>query len=361
MSKKTLEIEPKAFGIKCNGQAIIGVVDGSQAEKKGVKVGWRVTEIGGKKVKSTEDVTKALGAGRKSGKKYKATFISKDEGARSTKEATAEGHKVTTVVESNAAMAAAPAEPAEASPDDEIAKKKAGEEAEAAKKAAEEAQAATKAEEERQARMNGDVILKYEMYAEKFTIVEGRLEGDDFKGAQYVDEEYALSFVMPKCKIHLTKETPQVVAQAEGDEKWKLYVKEEPAGMFQELEKEHEYFVIVVEDNEQAMKDQERMRMVWAAMDSGAESSGSKGREKEGCSCLWGNPCVDAYVCEDWDNRFAVAKKNKERDAGASVASSSRNEQTKQLYKMAEGGGGLEGKDYDRLLQERDLKEAGYG
>jgi hypothetical protein len=32
------------------------------------------------------------------------------------------------------------------------------------------------------------------------------------------------------------------------------HTQEDPVGTFQELEAEHEYFVIVVEDNEQAMK-----------------------------------------------------------------------------------------------------------
>ena len=31
---------------------------------------------------------------------------------------------------------------------------------------------------------------------------------------------------------------------------------------------------------------------------------------KEGCSCLYGNPCMDKYVCEDWNGRMEVAKKN---------------------------------------------------
>lgn len=33
-------------------------------------------------------------------------------------------------------------------------------------------------------------------------------------------------------------------------------------------------------------------------------------QRKEGCSCLYGNPCVDEYVCLDWDNRLAVAAAN---------------------------------------------------
>jgi hypothetical protein len=30
----------------------------------------------------------------------------------------------------------------------------------------------------------------------------------------------------------------------------------------------------------------------------------------ETCSCLYGNPCVDQYICLDWGNRFEVATKN---------------------------------------------------
>ncbi len=33
-------------------------------------------------------------------------------------------------------------------------------------------------------------------------------------------------------------------------------------------------------------------------------------RRTEGCSCLYGNPCIDSYVCGDWTNRFEVAKRN---------------------------------------------------
>ncbi len=36
----------------------------------------------------------------------------------------------------------------------------------------------------------------------------------------------------------------------------------------------------------------------------------TEGPRKEGCSCVWGNPCVDQYVCLDWNNRYEVAKKN---------------------------------------------------
>lgn len=38
------------------------------------------------------------------------------------------------------------------------------------------------------------------------------------------------------------------------------------------------------------------------------EDGGRRGGE--GCSCLYGNPCVDQYVCKDWANRMDVARKN---------------------------------------------------
>ena len=37
---------------------------------------------------------------------------------------------------------------------------------------------------------------------------------------------------------------------------------------------------------------------------------GDVGARGEGCSCLYGNPCQDQYVCKNWANRFEVAKKN---------------------------------------------------
>ena len=113
--KVTINVEPKSFGIKCNGQSVTTVTAGSQAEKAGVKVGWKVLEIAGKKVSTTKDITNALADNRKKGKAYKIIVCVGDGGAVSTKEATEEGHKVTTVAEGAVATAAAPEEPAAAS------------------------------------------------------------------------------------------------------------------------------------------------------------------------------------------------------------------------------------------------------
>ena len=55
-----------------------------------------------------------------------------------------------------------------------------------------------------------------------------------------------------------------------------------------------------------------RNKAKWAAMAKSADKNKVDGKNDrgEGCSCLFGNPCVDKYVCLDWDNRMAVAKAN---------------------------------------------------
>ena len=42
------------------------------------------------------------------------------------------------------------------------------------------------------------------------------------------------------------------------------------------------------------------------------EGSGGKKEEArtEGCSCIYGNPCTDQYICKNWNDRFEVAKAN---------------------------------------------------
>jgi hypothetical protein len=312
---KSLDIEPRALGIKCNGQEITNVTTGSQAEQKGIKVGWKVISIAGTKVNTTQEVTKALAAGKKGGTKYKAEFLL--PGAVSTKERTETGHKVTTIVKSTAATAAAPIEPGTDETDKAVADaadKKQKEEAEAAKKKAEEMAAAIKAEEERKANGNGLVKLVYETYDNQFKITDGCLGPDDEgrMGAEYLDEEYCLNFVMPNCKIHLcTVDKKSISKMDEGDEKWALFVKEEPAGTFHELQKDNTYFVIIVEDTEEARKDAERMASVWASMDQGHEISGGTSKQStDVCSCKSGLPCVDKPVCENWDHRFVVAEAN---------------------------------------------------
>lgn len=41
-----------------------------------------------------------------------------------------------------------------------------------------------------------------------------------------------------------------------------------------------------------------------------ATTEDPRGKRKEGCSCIFGNPCVDAEYCENWSDRYRVAKEN---------------------------------------------------
>lgn len=82
-------------------------------------------------------------------------------------------------------------------------------------------------------------------------------------------------------------------------------MREDPIGTFQDLLSDEKYYCIVIEDPVQYALDQQAMREREGTV---VEDEG--GGRQEGCSCLYGNPCVDQYICKDWDNRYAVAKKN---------------------------------------------------
>ena len=70
-----LFVEPAlAVGIKVKGQAVISIVKGSQAEKIGVKLGWLLTHVAGKRTDNSSAITAALAAGKRGGKRYSLTF-----------------------------------------------------------------------------------------------------------------------------------------------------------------------------------------------------------------------------------------------------------------------------------------------
>ena len=48
-----------------------------------------------------------------------------------------------------------------------------------------------------------------------------------------------------------------------------------------------------------------------------ASNTWREGSRKEGCSCLYGNPCAVPEHCKDWRNRFEVAR----RHAGKGIPS----------------------------------------
>jgi len=157
-------------------------------------------------------------------------------------------------------------------------------------------QAAAEAEIKRLAQLaNGEVTIKYSMYAEKFQIENHTLK------AQAIDELYCLSDIMPGCFIHLAEKE-----FGYGEEQ--LYVKEDPVGTFRGLMAGTTYWCYVQQDPEQEKRDQEAMKRQWAGVVVGG-GLGDRGTETEGCSCGYGAPCTDPMICKDFENRFANALK----------------------------------------------------
>lgn len=150
--------------------------------------------------------------------------------------------------------------------------------------------------------INGNVTLLYEMYNEPFPIVEGSTT------AANIDEVYCLSYVMPNCVIKLSIHPPAEKRrlEAEGSSLTNFFVFEEPRGTYQGLIADTSYYVYVEQEADQLKRDQERMKEIASKMEGG----GKEAARAEGCSCIYGNPCIDQYICKDWGNRFAVATKN---------------------------------------------------
>lgn len=82
-----------------------------------------------------------------------------------------------------------------------------------------------------------------------------------------------------------------------------MYAKEDPQGVWPSLTEKSTYYLYVQQDKAQYEEDMKKMKEIWAGA-----AKGEKPRTTEGCSCLYGSPCVDDSVCLDWDNRLAVAK-----------------------------------------------------
>jgi hypothetical protein len=150
--------------------------------------------------------------------------------------------------------------------------------------------------------INGNVTLIYEMYNEQFPIVQGSTT------AVNIDEVYCLSFVMPNCVIKLSPSPPTEKRrlQAEGSDLLQFFIFEEPPGTYQGLVADATYYVYVEQQADQLARDQARMKAIAASMDGVKKDT----ERAEGCSCIYGNPCIDQYICKDWDNRYAVATKN---------------------------------------------------
>ena len=173
-------------------------------------------------------------------------------------------------------------------------------------------------------RQDGFVTLKYEMYAEPFAIAGGSTT------AAAVDAEYCLSFVMPKCRIHLSAlEGRELTARmvAEEQERYAYYVHEEEAPMpppdadgevpaiacnaaYHGLLDGNTYHVYLTEDSEEEARMMARAKVAWAHVsgdDGGGHFVGALREER--CTCIMGVPCTSALVCLDWEGRAENAAK----------------------------------------------------
>ncbi|CAM9813927.1 unnamed protein product, partial [Ectocarpus fasciculatus] len=151
----------------------------------------------------------------------------------------------------------------------------------------------------------GNVVINYEMYNEEFPISKNSIT------AARIDEDYGLTDVMPGCRLRLSRldGLRRTVYENENPERGPApWVKEDPEGTFQELVAGEKYYCIVIENPAQYKKDMEEIakRLEGTKLDLKDEGK----PRQEGCSCLYGNPCQDKYVCLDWDNRWKVAMAN---------------------------------------------------
>ncbi len=176
-------------------------------------------------------------------------------------------------------------------------------------------------EKERQAEIarrvyTGKVKIIYQQYQELFQIDNGRINVDK------IDEDYCLSDVMPGCKLALLnnisiEEMHKLEMNNLPIPFQKKFTMDDGKEVFEELYtykdgfEPRKYTVVVYEDPAQYQLDMEKVKARIAA-DSNITIGGVNVERAEGCSCIEGNPCTDAnkYNCKDWENRFAIAKKN---------------------------------------------------
>lgn len=152
-------------------------------------------------------------------------------------------------------------------------------------------------------RSEGNVVINYEMYNEEFPISKNSIS------AARIDEDYGLTDVMPGCRIRLStidKKRRVLYEDAHPGRGEAPWVKEDPEGTFQELLAGNTYYCIVIEDPAQYKKDMAELQKRL----EGESSQTEPVPRQEGCSCLYGNPCQDPYVCLDWDNRWKVSLEN---------------------------------------------------
>jgi hypothetical protein len=160
---------------------------------------------------------------------------------------------------------------------------------------------------------NGTVTVRYNHYKKSFPVVHGSLTAD------VLDQEYAISFAYPNCRLHLTLYSPSDFSFEEKlGTTVRPLVQEGPQGTFIGLTCNETYWIDIEEDHAERVAYEERQAEL--ALKSAKKREAAEARENdplriettklESCSCIEGNPCVDAYCCKDFSNRYEVAKKH---------------------------------------------------
>ena len=252
------------------------------------------------KAKVAEEVAKAKADEEAAAAKAAAAKAAHEAAAAKAAEEAAKAKAVEEVAAAEAAAARATEEAAAAKAAEQAAAAKATEEAEAAKAATANPVAPK-------------VYVRYNHKNKLFPVVDGRL---DFS---LVDADYCLSYVLKggwSCRL---KHAALGEILLDGG---RLRMGNDDAGdpvahgTFSGLRlqdddgkgnrKEAQYALEVQQDQSIASAPRE------AYKGSGASGTGMgrEGSRKEGCSCLYGNPCGIPDFCKDWHNRFEVAKRN---------------------------------------------------
>ena len=191
------------------------------------------------------------------------------------------------------------------------------------------------------------VVVQYGHYktAFPFKVVTATVGGQKYRCVRWpdIDEEYALSFVFqgdPHVHVRCfppgtnsssdpeeTPVMPMAIGEKFTDESGERDASQDEMYFFLTGGGEGEEgwdssFLIEVEEDEEAgirgvVEGGGSGGIQFATAEELGVAMGGAGdiatggeKRKEGCSCLYGNPCLDQYVCLDWANRFEVAKKN---------------------------------------------------
>lgn len=157
-----------------------------------------------------------------------------------------------------------------------------------------------RAREEQEKLKNGKIFVKTNTggltSTVEFKIKDGKVEYavvDDELALEYAYEK-GYQFFLTAEKDKKPDETISFFSQGQGKNKY-----------FENVQAGTTYWCVVLK-NDAA----ENKRKVYKADVSSFAGGKEEKKRGEGCSCLYGNPCVDQYICLDWNNRFTVAKNN---------------------------------------------------